>query len=388
MDTPRRSRRVAANSSVKSDSTLRSRSAKARSRSTSKGPKPKTPKSRQTSSRKKDKDEDKDAGSERFSTKGDKANSFFKPPPTSEIISKLFSFDSWLLYPDSKGSLGGFFDFVPLHLRVGPWFILAPIFIVTHTYVLFSNMPNGSWPTFTPSFPEPFSLFFYLDCFFFVNNACVLYVLLSKAGPAVLCTFTVWSWCILTFRCLSSAVCSLYPGIPLLPYLSEFFRFPALVAATLTTIVWNFVLAPIMYFAFFKTAERRKQFLLWNLQFTLQEIHTFNLPIAVTNAVLSTGGRMLQADDLWSAFFVLFCYSMLYLFILDRLGVHLYPVFSPRSKFSVIAWSTVFCLYATTFIYWNQVMELGRMESVLGGLDILWQATWATQRAVKAAILG
>jgi hypothetical protein len=284
--------------------------------------------------------------------------------------------------------LGGFFDFVPIHLRVGPWFILAPIFIVAFTYTLFTNMPNGSWPTFTPSFPEPFSLYFYLDCAFFVNNACVLYILLSKAGPGVLCTFTLWSWCILTFRCLSSAVCSLYPGIPLLPYLSEFFRFPALVAATLTTIVWNFVLAPIMYFAFFKTAKRRKEFILWNLQFTLQEIHTFNLPIAVTNAVLSTGGRMLQFDDLWSAFFVLFNYSMLYLFILDRLGVHLYPVFSPRSKFSVVAWSVVFCLYGTTWVYWNQVMEMGRMESVSGGIKILWQAVWATQHAVRAAIVG
>jgi len=323
-----------------------------------------------------------DPGSERFATKGGNST-FFKPPPVKDILKRLLR-PSWLLYPENKGSLGGFFDFVPIHLRYGHWFFLAPIFIVAFAFILFSKRPEPL--SFEPTFPEPFSFYFYLDVVFFINNAYVLYLILGKVGPAPLVTFTIWSWCILTFRCLSSAVCSVYPSIPLLPNLSEFFRFPALVAATLTTIVWNFVLAPVMYFAFFKTQESKRNFLLWNLQFHMQEIHTFNLPIAVTNAVLSTGSRMLTSSDLWSAFFVLFSYSLLYLLILDRLGVHLYPVFSPRSKFSVIAWSVVFCLYGTTFLYWNAVMEGGRIESLGGGAQTLFNTAIGMNGIVRDAV--
>jgi len=120
----------------------------------------------------------------------------------------------------------------------------------------------------------------------------------------------------------------------------------------------------------------------------MQEIHTLNYPIAVTNAVLSTGARALTTDDLWAAFSVIFAYSMLYLFILDRLGVHLYPVFSPRSKFSVIAWSVVFLLYGVTWVYWNEVVAIGRIESFMGGVTVLWEAAWSTRSAIAQKVLG
>ena len=94
------------------------------------------------------------------------------------------------------------------------------------------------------------------------------------------------------------------------------------------------------------------------------EIHVLNYPIAVANAVFSTGSRLFTHADLWSAFFVVFNYSLLYLLILDRIGVHLYPVFSPRSKFSTLTWLFVFGLYLLTYQYWNKVIpEAGSVDT-------------------------
>ena len=267
-----------------------------------------------------------------------------------------------MIFPKDEGSLGGFFDFVPKHLRVGPWFYLAPIFIASFAFAMVWLKPPLD---FEPKFPAPMTLYNAFDVLAAANGVFVLNMILGKVGPAPLCTYTIWSWCILTFRCASSAFCSFFPEVAAatgVAWLSEFFRFPALVAASITFIIWNFVLAPIFYTFLLKTPQSKKNFVAWNTQFHMFEIHVLNYPIAVVNAVLSTGSRPFTDADLWSAFFVVFNYSILYLFILDRLGVHLYPVFSPRSKFSTLTWLFVFSLYYATYKYWNIV--LADVESV------------------------
>ena len=140
----------------------------------------------------------------------------------------------------------------------------------------------------------------------------------------------------------------------------------------------------------------------------MTEIHVLNYPIAVTNCVLSTSARLLTTGDLWSALFVAFNYSILYLLILDRLGVHLYPVFSPRSKFCVFAWSSVrarasarakrartltpslrsplaqvFIIYYFTFTFWNAVMATGELDSLVNLPSVLKVGATTAIRAIS-----
>ena len=156
-----------------------------------------------------------------------------------------------------------FFDFVPKHLRVGPWFFLSAPFVVAFAVAMYVLKPPLEFET---SFPAPYSFYNVFDMVAAVNGVLVLWLIIGKVGPAPLCTYTIWSWCILTFRCASSAFCSFFPELRTLAWLSEFFRFPALVAASITFIVWNFVLAPIFYVLLLKTMQSKKNFLAWNTQ--------------------------------------------------------------------------------------------------------------------------
>jgi len=141
-------------------------------------------------------------------------------------------------------------------------------------------------------------------------------------------------------------------------------------AASVTFVLWNFLLAPIMYFFFMKTVEKKATFITWNLQFHMAEIHVLNYPISVALTIVSSSSRLLTSVDLWAAFAVMLYYSLLYLLILDRLGVHLYPVFSPRSKFCVVGWSAVFLIYYFTYTFWNFVLGAGGVSfyTLTGGV--------------------
>ncbi|GMH48722.1 hypothetical protein TL16_g00353 [Triparma laevis f. inornata] len=261
--------------------------------------------------------------------------------------------EPWLIFPEDKGSIGGFFDFVPEYLRVGPWFFLAPVFVLAYTLFIFYLKPPINLASTDPqlySFPHIFSL---VSTF---NGCHILHMILSKTGPAPLVTFTIISWTILTFRGFLAFLNPFYP-IPFLSTLSSSLRFPALVAATVTFVIWNFVLAPIFYTFWSKGEEAKKNFKNWNTQYHMIHIHFLNYPIAIVSCVLTCENVLFTEVDLWISYFVLFMYACLYLFILDRIGVHLYPVFSPRSKFSCFTWLTVFGLYYATFNFWNFVIE-------------------------------
>jgi len=157
----------------------------------------------------------------------------FTPPKYSEILKLLISPSSnWIIY-DNNGSMGGFFDFVPEHLRVGPWFPLSPPFILAYIYVMFAYTPTLSFAP-TTAFPALFSTHHIVAIVTSLNGLYVLQSILKLAGPGVLFTYTITSWCILTYFALSSAVCSFFTDhgsgvLYLLAASHEFFRFPALV---------------------------------------------------------------------------------------------------------------------------------------------------------------
>ena len=62
--------------------------------------------------------------------------------------------------------------------------------------------------------------------------------------------------------------------------------------------------------------------------------------------------------DLWLGFVVAALYSIVYLFGLDRLGLHFYPIFSPRAAFSGVSYGLLFLLYYQIFKLGNHIIAL------------------------------
>ena len=71
--------------------------------------------------------------------------------------------------------------------------------------------------------------------------------------------------------------------------------------------------------------------------------HTSTLAALAT--LFGGGVRPLGPDDLWCAFAIGAVYCYFYFCHLDRLGVHLYPIFSPRTHFCGLAYSVWVGLY-------------------------------------------
>jgi hypothetical protein len=282
-------------------------------------------------------------------------------PPYSEIVRMLFDPSKpWILIPN--GSLGGFFDFVPVNLRVGPWFVLSLPFLILFASAVLYTKPPLAFPATV--FPELHSWPHLLSLLASANGFMVLARIMKVTGPGVACTYTITSWIILTLHVTLYGLltyCDASPAsastlVTSLVWFYEALRFPSLVAASVTFTIWNFILAPIMYTFFMKTPEKKAAFLSFNFTFNMTEIHVLNYPIAVFATVLSPAARPLEFVDLWCSLAVALYYSLLYLCILDRIGVHLYPVFSPRSKVSVLTWLSVFFIYYFTYSFWNSII--------------------------------
>jgi hypothetical protein len=137
-------------------------------------------------------------------------------------------------------------------------------------------------------------------------------------------------------------------------------RFPAAAGAAVTWFVWNLFLAPAIYKFGMTTAKAKADFVQWLVSPFLIQVHILNLPAAML--VFSTGGpaggvRLFTPSDFWIGMVDVCLYSAVYLFILDRAGVHLYPAFSPRSRFSFVGYSALLGLYYGCFCGWNALIE-------------------------------
>ena len=132
---------------------------------------------------------------------------------------------------------------------------------------------------------------------------------------------------------------------------------PALAGATVTFMIWNFVLVPVITLAH-GTPQQRRDFLRFNCSFNLVNVHVLNLPFALAATALggaAAGVRALHPLDLWAAFLFILVYGLGYLLVLDRLGVHLYPIFSPRTHACALGYSLVLALTWGCWRGWNVV---------------------------------
>ncbi len=74
------------------------------------------------------------------------------------------------------------------------------------------------------------------------------------------------------------------------------------------------------------------------------------------NTAFGGGAVPLQPAHLWCAMLVGVIYALFYLLVLDRLGVHLYPIFSPRTHWCAVAYSVFVGLYFGAFRGWNAII--------------------------------
>jgi hypothetical protein len=129
-------------------------------------------------------------------------------------------------------------------------------------------------------------------------------------------------------------------------------RFPAVVAAFITFLVWNAVLLPLIYFVATPPGEKRRNFLKFNCGFFMMNVHVLNLPLAMANIIYGGSVRLFTVSDLWVGYLVVALYSALYLFVMDRLGLHFYPIFCPRKAWCAVSFGAV------TYLYWD-LMQRG-----------------------------
>ena len=122
--------------------------------------------------------------------------------------------------------------------------------------------------------------------------------------------------------------------------------------------IWNFVLLPIIYFKSIPKGEKRRDFMRFNCGFFMTNVHVLNFPLAFAGIMSGDRVRQFTYSDLWVAYFVVVLYSFLYYGVMDRIGLHFYPIFNPRTAFSVISIFCVLGLYYALFKQWNEYLSV------------------------------
>lgn len=287
----------------------------------------------------------------------------------------------WVLVP--HGSLGGYFDFVPEHLRVGPWSSVAILYLGMilavcsgtafrvwqhRDYYLQQYLPELLEVHYSPPGTAQFA-YNALASVWMAGIA--VWVARGPRGLYVWSTYTVQSWTLLAVR---HALCALAGAAASsgsyhhhhrwIVLLAELVRFPSACSATITFAVWNFAVQPALYY-YLQDPLKRRNFVKFCWSFRLVNLHVGNIAFATLNALWASPPRNLHFLDFYWAFGSVVVYMLFYLLVLDRLGVHLYPVFSPRASGLIViaAWTTLLLLYGGTFHLWRHAMMATTTES-------------------------
>ena len=284
-------------------------------------------------------------------------------------ISKKQKFQ-WLLY-DNQGSFNGWFDWLPLWMRVGPWsklFILSVVGFYT-TLLWYRPRPLDFEPSAIVRYETDKASPYWmgmpkatvLDSAIFVWGVFVIAhaKMTMQSVAAFFISFTGWSWMLITSRAgLEVAAWITYERSEYLStklaLLGSSLRLVTITNATVVCTIWNLVLFPIMYFISLPPGEKRANFLKFNFGFFMWNIHILNLPLASLNILNGERARIFTYSDLWVSYLVVMLYSIVYFFVMDRLGMHFYPIFCPRSRLSLLSIAFVIWLYYFLFTKWNE----------------------------------
>ena len=266
---------------------------------------------------------------------------------------------SWHFY-DNDGDYKGLFSWVPRRLRVGPWSPLVPLFLVAW-WTAMAAFVQRLHPL-PLALPRPYSTWWWIDAALSLNCLATLAVTLHRWSIApLLTTHTMWTWHLLTLRSLLVTAASPLVGSPVgmtLGAVAEALRFPVAAGTTVTFVLWNFALFPLVVMMMPK--ERKDGFVSFNFSFPMVQIHMVNLPAAFLSIACGGpegGARLFRPTDLWASSAVCALYAALYLFLLDRVGVHFYPMFSPRSHLCIVAYFGLLACYCGAYIGWNALID-------------------------------
>eukprot|EP00931_Biecheleriopsis_adriatica_P076702 TRINITY_DN50391_c0_g1_i1.p1 TRINITY_DN50391_c0_g1~~TRINITY_DN50391_c0_g1_i1.p1 ORF type:complete len:303 (+),score=35.86 TRINITY_DN50391_c0_g1_i1:22-909(+) len=266
----------------------------------------------------------------------------------------------WHFY-DNDGSYNGWFDWLPRRLRVGPWSPFAWTFLVAWFLSLCAYRPDEELKV---SAPASWSAWWWWDVLLGFWGVVVLVFCKVKHGMGpILTSYTMWSWTLLTVHASCASAGALLSGTSIgrvLLLASEFTRFPAVVGANVTWWLWNFILFPLIYMFAFTAEDAKHKFFKFNFGFFLTNVHMLNLPAVVMTSCLGGRGggvRHLDHTDLWCGLLVAFAYALLYLLVLDRAGIHFYPIFSPRTHLCALSYTALLIIYLGCWRFWNMLID-------------------------------
>jgi len=259
----------------------------------------------------------------------------------------------WVLVP--RGSFMGNFDWVPAKFREGPWHPACAAYLVVVTAWIWSECAQGfaqePFPSFEPV--QAWTLSWYYNAAAFAWISLMVYkIFCSGMGWTSWGMYTVWSW---TFTWMRHGLSAAAPFKPEWTAFNEQIRFPMLVQATLTFAVWNAVIGPSIY-AQMTTPEMKASFCRFFGNFLWRQMHVYNIVYAAVNGIWGSPGRSLTKSDFAVALAICLIYAYFYLVVMDRLGVHYYLVFSPRTPFALISWTLLFACYYACFPVWNVIL--------------------------------
>lgn len=270
-------------------------------------------------------------------------------------VSQLFDLnENWVLVED--GSYANYFDSLPKSFRVGPWNIGCCMYLAGMTYWIvfhclecYINPPQHREYTYhdVDTWQWKYSATVSLWSFYIAYG-----VTKSDIGWYSWMSYTLQSWTLIMARHTLSTLVPFYPSLA--PY-NEYLRFPMLLQTTIVFVIWNFALMPAV-FVQLHDKDTRKGFVDFCFNFLLANLHFMNLPFATMSGIWGSPARELDKIDLCVALLCSLQYVLFYLFLMDRLGMHFYFIFSPRSPLALFTWTTFLgCIYAG-FAFWKGVI--------------------------------
>uniref|UniRef100_A0A0G4IBC4 Uncharacterized protein n=1 Tax=Chromera velia CCMP2878 TaxID=1169474 RepID=A0A0G4IBC4_9ALVE len=262
--------------------------------------------------------------------------------------------------PSGTRNIGGLelnVNLVPERLRIGPWSVFAHLFVIGVGIFLVLLSPSavatggelkapspGEFLSMNP--PGLFYLVGTFWCWF------VLAYMFCFVGWGPMMSYTMWSWSLLTLRyTFATTGASGILWLAWTEWLAEALRFVALANACITFFLWWLILVPFIYYT--QDAEGRRAFVKLNLSFFLMNIHVLNFPLALLDFLYNA--RTLILFDLWVALLVAWVYLTFYLYVLDKIGVHLYVILTPRTPLCALNYTLVLLIYVGIFAALNGI---------------------------------
>lgn len=291
-----------------------------------------------------------------------------KEPDDSLTLGDFLRLKPWDLRNKTDGTVIKVFKFVPDRFKEGPWIpavtwaIVCTVCLVVY-FTIDANIKyyasdgnneitnefigDKSYPAFNMAWYYNVAMFSWMN---FVSWT--MYSDHKSFGAWV--TFTVCSWTIMTIR---HGLCALAPFLPSLRLWIGILRFPVLLTSTVTFAVWNFALMPVLTFGLLK-GERRSNFLKFAFSWRLWQIHIFNVLYAYLNCVWAEPKNQgLHIGDLNAAVVYMMTYMLFYYYILDRIGIQLYPIFSPRTYMCLPSLVMTVGICGGNYVLWDKILK-------------------------------